>query len=168
MPVSIFWIDSRFFLEAYACKDSRFSPCWVGRLLVAEVVEVPQVGLRLVLVLRVLIGLVESPCGVAQMFFGFWFLKSAEKIDGVDKFFFRDFMLILLPLLLHFCVESVTSAFTGHLLLQRCQVVDHSFQFAGLDLPLFERDCFRISLGFEPVGLESSDRQSCAVVGDER
>ncbi len=78
-----------------SAKTYAFSPRWIGQLFVAEVVEVPEVNLRLVLVVRVIVGLwgvlvdlIKSPCSVAQMFFGFWFLKSAEKIDGVDKFFF--------------------------------------------------------------------------------
>ncbi len=83
--------------------------------------EWPESPFRVVLVLRVVVGLrgvlgnlVESPIGVAQRFLGFRFLKSVEEFDGVDKFFFQNFMLILLPLLLHFCVESVPPAFAGY------------------------------------------------------
>ncbi len=41
------------------------------------------------------------------------------------------------------------------------------FQLTGLYLPLFERDCVWISVGLEPVILESSDCGGGAVVGGD-
>jgi hypothetical protein len=60
------------------------------------------------------------PSGVGPASFNFWFLKIAEEVESLDEFFLRDFMLILLSLLLYFCVEGVLSALTAHCLFQWC------------------------------------------------
>jgi len=36
-----------------------------------------------------------------------WFLQVVEKIPNLDKFFSRELMLILLPLMFYFRIESV-------------------------------------------------------------
>jgi hypothetical protein len=60
------------------------------------------------------------PSGFGPALFNFWFLEIAEEVESLDEFFLRDFMLIMLPLLLYFCVEGVLSASTAHCLLQCC------------------------------------------------
>jgi len=112
-------------LKLMPAKAYAFSPCLIGRLTVAEVVEVLEFVFRFVLVFRVTVGLrvvlgnlVVSRVGVAPVLFVFWFLEFIKEIDGVDELFFRDFMLIFFPLLLHLCVKCINSAFTGHSLFQ--------------------------------------------------
>jgi hypothetical protein len=58
----------------------------------------------------VLVSVVEDLKGVAPWPFLCWFLQVVEKIPNLDKFFSRELMLILLPLMFYFRIESVRSA----------------------------------------------------------
>jgi hypothetical protein len=57
---------------------------------------------------------VVSQVGVTPVLVVFWFLEFVKEIDGADKLFFRNFMLVPFPLLLDLGVEDLVSAFTGH------------------------------------------------------
>jgi hypothetical protein len=61
----------------------------------------------------VLVSFVEDLKGVAPWLFLCWFLQVVEKIQSLDKFFSRELMLILLPLMFYFRIESVCSALTA-------------------------------------------------------
>jgi hypothetical protein len=64
--------------------------------------------------LQVVLGdFMVSRVGVTPVFV-FRFLEFAKEIDGIDELLLRDFMLILFPMLLHLCVECISSAFTSH------------------------------------------------------
>jgi len=65
----------------------------------------------------VLVSVVEDLNGVAAVPFLCWFLQVVEKIQSLDKFFSRELMLILLPLMFYFRIESVRSALTAYFLL---------------------------------------------------
>jgi hypothetical protein len=54
-------------------------------------------------------------------------LEIAEEVQIVDEFFFGDFILILLPLLLYFWIKSVLSASTAYFLFQWYQFIDLAF-----------------------------------------
>ncbi len=65
----------------------------------------------------VLVSVVENLKGVAPGPVCCWFLQVVEKIPSLDEFFSRDLMLILLPLVFYFFIESVFSASTVYFLL---------------------------------------------------
>jgi len=134
---------------------------------VVEVVSRSVLVFRGIVSLRVVFGdLVVSRVGVTPVLIVFWFLEFVKEIDCADELFFRDFMLVLFPLLLNLGVEYIISAFTCHSLFQWRPIVDF-FQFTSLYLSLFERDGVWISVCFEPVIPESSDSGGGAVVGGD-
>jgi hypothetical protein len=112
-------------------KAYAFSLWLIGRPIVAEVQEVVEVVSRSVLVFRGIVGLrvvfgdlVVSRVSVTPVLIVFWFLEFVKEIDCADELFFRDFMLVLFPLLLDLSVEYIISAFTGHSLFQWRPIVD--------------------------------------------
>ncbi len=49
-----------------------------------------------------------------------WVPQVAEKVQIEGEFFRRDFILVLLPLMLYFLIEGVLAASAAHLLPQWC------------------------------------------------
>jgi len=49
-----------------------------------------------------------------------WVLQVAEKVQILGKFFRRDFILALLPLILYFLIEGILAASAAYLLPQWC------------------------------------------------
>ncbi len=49
-----------------------------------------------------------------------WVLQVAEKVQILGEFFRRDFILVLLPLMLYFLIEGFLAALAANLLPQWC------------------------------------------------
>jgi hypothetical protein len=111
-------------LKLVPAKTDTFSLFPIGGLIIVEVWEIFEVVLVFVAVFSsvfvicvVLVSFVEDLKGVAPRRFLCFFLQVVEKIPSLDKFFSRELMLILLPLMFYFHIESVCSASIAYFLL---------------------------------------------------